>query len=145
MVCLGNICRSPLAHGILQKKISEQNLDWTVDSAGTSSWHNGELPDSRSIEVAKINGIDITTQRSRQILKKDLEDFDLIIAMDSSNYNDILSLTSKEKQKQKVKLLLNYSNPNQNRGVPDPYYHGGFQSVYDMIEEAVDALISSKQ
>lgn len=141
MVCLGNICRSPLAHGILIDKISKHNLDWEVDSAGTSSWHAGELPDARSIEVAQKNGIDITDQRSRQIVAQDLETYDLILAMDSSNYRDIVSLTQDESEKSKVKLLLNYSFPNENRAVPDPYYHGGFQSVFDMIETAIDVLI----
>jgi len=141
MVCLGNICRSPLAHGLLEHKNKERDLNWIVDSAGTSLWHKGEKPDSRSIEVAKNNGIDISDQSSRQIVKRDLDEFDLILAMDSSNYNDILSLASKDHHKDKVKLILNYSQPNQNRGVPDPYYHGGFQSVYDMIEDAIDAMI----
>lgn len=141
MVCLGNICRSPLAHGILQKKINEINLPWTVDSAGTSSFHSGELPDVRSIEVGKKNGIDITNQRSRQIISDDLKVFDLVVAMDSANYRDIRALAENADQESKVKLLLNFAHPNENRGVPDPYHHGGFQSVYDMIEESIDALI----
>ena len=85
MVCLGNICRSPLAEGILKKKAETRNLDWEIESAGTSSFHNGELPDSRSIAVAKAHGINITDQRSRLFLKEDLDEFDLILAMDSSN------------------------------------------------------------
>ena len=143
MVFLGNICRSPLAHGILQREIQRQGLNWEVESAGTSSWHNGELPDSRSIEVAKINGIDITDQRSRLFVAQDLETYDLIIAMDSANYKDIVGLASLEDQKNKVKLLLNYTYPDQNRGVPDPYYHGGFQKVFEMIEAAVLQLVEN--
>ena len=108
MVCLGNICRSPLAEGILLTKIKERNLPWIVDSAGTSGWHQGELPDSRSIAVAKAHNIDLTYQRSRQFTKTDLEQFDLILAMDSSNYSNILKLATTEIQKSKVKLILNY-------------------------------------
>lgn len=140
MVCLGNICRSPLAHGILDEKVRINGLDWVVESSGTSGWHVGELPDPRSIEVAKKNGLDLTYQRSRKFIQQDLEDYDLIIAMDSNNYNDILKLAG-ENQKHKVSLLMNYAYPNENRQVPDPYHHGGFQSVYDMIEIAVSALI----
>ncbi|MFK7980185.1 MAG: low molecular weight protein-tyrosine-phosphatase, partial [Saprospiraceae bacterium] len=126
MVCLGNICRSPLAEGILLTKIKERNLPWEVDSAGTSGWHQGELPDRRSIAVAKAHNIDLTYQRSRQFIKADFEQFDLILAMDSSNYSNILRLATTEMQKSKVKLILNYAYPNENRAVPDPYYEGGF-------------------
>lgn len=141
MVCLGNICRSPLAEGIMRQKIAERNLSWEVDSSGTSGWHTGSLPDSRSIEVAMANGIDISNQRSRQINGKDLESYDLILAMDSSNYSDILRLTDSDAQKKKVKLILNYLYPNENRGVPDPYYEGGFEKVYQMIEKSCENLI----
>jgi len=141
MVCLGNICRSPLAEGIMRHKIKERNLSWEVDSSGTSGWHEGGLPDSRSIEVARANGIDIRNQRSRQIELKDLDAFDLILAMDSSNYNDILRLATSDQQKEKVKLILNYLYPNENRGVPDPYYEGGFEKVYLMIEKSCEKII----
>ena len=104
MVCLGNICRSPLAHGIMEYMIQSNNLDWKVDSAGTSGWHNGELPDRRSIDVAKLHGIDITNQNSRKFIQADFDDFDLIMAMDSSNYTDILKLARNEQDVQKVKL-----------------------------------------
>lgn len=141
MVCLGNICRSPLAEGILKKKIDDHQLDWEVDSAGTSDWHAGELPDSRSISVARRRGIDITDQRSRQIRAEDLQAFDHIIAMDSSNYGNIINLAQEEAHKDKVSLLLNYKYPGENRAVPDPYLEGGFDSVFDMIEEAVEAFV----
>ena len=142
MVCLGNICRSPLAEGIMQMYINKYGLNWEVDSAGTSGFHNGELPDRRSIAVAQQHQIDITHQRSRQIVNKDLEDFDHIIAMDSSNYQDILSLPSGSKHKDKVELLLNFSQPGFNKAVPDPYYEGGFLGVYNMIVDAVEAFIA---
>ena len=141
MVCLGNICRSPLAEGILLAKIKERNLPWIVDSAGTSGWHQGELPDPRSIAVAKAHNIDLTYQRSRQFVKADLEQFDLILAMDSSNYSNILRLATTEKQKSKVKLILNYAYPNENRAVPDPYYEGGFEQVYQMLVAACEKII----
>lgn len=144
MVCLGNICRSPLAHGILEKMAIEKGLNWDVDSCGTSGFHNGELPDTRSIEVAKANGLDITTQRSRQLTKTDTEEFDLIIAMDQSNYNNICR-KAEPINHNKVKMLLNYSYPGENRKVPDPYYEGGFDSVYDMIYEACAKLIAEHQ
>jgi len=141
MVCLGNICRSPLAEGILLTKIKERNLPWRVDSAGTSGWHQGELPDPRSIAVAKAHNIDLTYQRSRQFVKADLERFDLILAMDSSNYSNILRLATTEMQKSKVKLILNYAYPNENRAVPDPYYEGGFEEVYQMLVAACEKII----
>lgn len=142
MVCLGNICRSPLAHGILEDRIRTQNLPWSVESSGTSGWHIGEKPDGRSIDVARENGIDLGAQRSLKFEKSHLDEYDLIIAMDSNNFSDITKLAISDKQKSKVKLLLNYSHPNENRQVPDPYYAGGFQSVYDMISQAIDDLIT---
>lgn len=145
MVCLGNICRSPLAEGILQSKIDHLKLNWEVDSCGTSGYHNGELPDKRSIEVAKNHNIDITNQRSRKLLQADLDNFDLIIAMDSSNYADILRLSTSDEQSSKVKLLLNFLYKGENRAVPDPYYEGGFESVFHMIDLACDQIIQKYQ
>lgn len=141
MVCLGNICRSPLAEGILKAKIAEHSLDWEVASAGTGGWHVGELPDSRSIEEARINGIDITDQRSQKLTKEDLDNYDLILAMDSSNYRDIERLTSTEVQRGKLKMIMNYAQPDRNINVPDPYYNDGFPKVYKMLDEACDAII----
>lgn len=141
MVCLGNICRSPLAEGILQSKVNDSIM---VDSAGTSGFHQGELPDSRSIAVAKKYGIDITNQRSRKFTASDFKEFDLIYAMDVSNYQDILSLASTEEDKGRVKMILNESYPNENRNVPDPYYGGdmGFENVYAMLDEACEIIAS---
>ncbi len=145
MVCLGNICRSPLAHGIMSNRIAELGLDWEVDSAGTSAWHAGEQPDRRSAQVAMENGIDISSQRARQFVKNDFAKFDHILAMDASNYNNILQLAPSDADREKVSMLLNYTYPGQNRQVPDPYYEGGFSSVYSMIYQAVDDFINSIQ
>ena len=144
MVCLGNICRSPLAEGILKHKVNEQGLDWIVDSAGTGSWHVGELPDSRSIATAQAHHIDINDQRARQFSRQDLEDFDLILAMDSSNYQNIVRHAN-EGQKSKVHMILNFLHPGMNQSVPDPYYGGddGFEKVYQMLDQACDKVIET--
>ena len=141
MVCLGNICRSPLAEGILKHKVGMRNI--MVDSAGTSSYHAGELPDKRSIRVAQKHDIDITDQRSRPFDISDFEIFDQIFVMDSSNYQNVLKLTNDEAHMNKVKLIMNMVNPEQNQAVPDPYYdaENGFQMVYDMLDEACDEII----
>ena len=140
-VCLGNICRSPLAEGILAAKVNEANLDWHVDSAGTSGWHDGEKADRRSIAVAKERGIDIEYQRSRKFIVEDFDRFDLILVMDSSNYQNVTNLARNESDREKVKILLNYTYPGQNRAVPDPYYEGGFGHVYDLIDAACTKII----
>jgi len=143
MVCLGNICRSPLAEGVLKAKAIAAGLDWEVDSAGTSSYHSGELPDSRSIDVANLHGLDITNQRSRQIKRQDLNDFDVIYVMDSSNYNDVIDLCNTPEQEAKVKIIMNEVMPEMNVAVPDPYYgDNGFENVYQMLDEACDAVIA---
>ena len=141
MVCLGNICRSPLAEGILKQKTSHLNV--FVDSAGTSNYHVGDPPDERSVQIAKKYGIDITSQRGRQFQVSDFDEFDLIFAMDKSNYYDILSLARNESDKNKVELILNLLNPDKNIDVPDPYYGGGdgFQNVYKMLDKACDILV----
>ena len=143
MVCLGNICRSPLAQGILESKLNGHHTNWHVDSAGTGSWHIGEKPDPRSIDIALKHGIDISQQRARQIIGEDLDTFDLILAMDTSNYQNVIKMARNSDQREKVKLILNYTYPGQNRAVPDPYFDGGFQKVYDLLNEAMDQLISS--
>ena len=142
MVCLGNICRSPIAEGILQSKLTSELFK--VDSAGTAGYHIGELPDVRSIEVAKKYGIDITNQRSRKFTKSDFKEFDLIFAMDESNYNNIISVMDDNSHIQKVKMILNELYPAKNRNVPDPYYGGnqGFENVYKMLDEVCDVIAS---
>ena len=139
MVCLGNICRSPLAEGIMRVKLSK---DFIVDSAGTGGWHSGELPDKRSISTAKNRGLDITSQRARQFKISDFDTFDYIYVMDNSNYKDVMALAPNEEAKSKVKLILNELFPNENVDVPDPYYGGqdGFENVFDMLNEACDVI-----
>lgn len=142
MVCLGNICRSPLAEGILKTKIREKRLNWKVDSAGTGSWHVGELPDSRSVATARKNGINITDQRARQFRAADLDEFDLILTMDRSNYRDVLRFVKTEEQRNKVQLIMDFVFPNKNSEVPDPYWDDeGFDKVFQLLDNACEALI----
>lgn len=140
MVCLGNICRSPLAEGILKSKVF--SFKTMVDSAGTGAYHIGKKPDPRSIAVAKLNGIDITDQRARQFTVEDFDKFDLIYAMDNSNYHNIIALARTEEDKAKVKLILNEIFSGENLDVPDPYHGGdyGFKNVYKMLDEACDII-----
>ncbi len=142
MVCLGNICRSPLAEGIMRHKITKSGLNWHVDSAGTGAWHVGELPDSRSIATAKKHQIDITNQRARQLKPHDLDRFDLVLAMDSQNYRDILRLATTKEQEEKVQLIMNFVTPDRNQAVPDPYWDdNGFELVFGMLEEACEKVV----
>src|SRR5688500_7834485 len=142
MVCLGNICRSPIAEGIMKSKIEKYGLPWTVDSAGTSSWHAGECPDDRAIAIAKKYGVDISCQKARQFSPYDFEKFDRIYAMDASNYRDILRLALTDEEKQKVGMILNESNPGGNKQVPDPYWNdNGFDEVFKMLDEACEAIV----
>lgn len=144
MVCLGNICRSPLAEGIMRAKIQEAGLDWEVDSAGTSGFHVGEPPDKRSIQVAKKHGIDISQQRSRQFRGWDFEQFDIIYVMDSSNYRDVVAMAESPEEKAKVKLIMNEIQPQKNIAVPDPYYgEFGFENVYQMLDQACESIAQS--
>ena len=142
MVCLGNICRSPIAEGILRNKTSQLKLDWIIDSAGTSSWHIGEPPDARAIETAALNGIDIASQRSRQVQQVDLVKYDLILAMDQSNYNNLMQISSNDLERNKIKLILNYVYPGENRPVPDPYYDGSFERTFELLQSAADKIIA---
>ncbi|MEO1517662.1 MAG: low molecular weight protein-tyrosine-phosphatase [Bacteroidota bacterium] len=143
MVCLGNICRSPLAEGILQEKISSRQLDWQVDSAGTGYWHVGESPDPRSVEVAARHQIDISGQRARQFEAADLDRYDLIMAMDSANYRSIMRHASSKEQEDKVHLIMNFWQPGYNENVPDPYYGAGdgFERVFQMLDKACGKVI----
>lgn len=142
MVCLGNICRSPLAEGILQKKVDPAQV--FVDSAGTGSWHVGNKPDSRSIAVAHKYGLDISSQRCRQFTINDFDEFDRIYVMDKSNYRNVIAKARNVVDSAKVKLLMSESETNITE-VPDPYYdsENGFENVYHMIDQACD-LIANK-
>lgn len=140
MVCLGNICRSPLAEGILKSKLFRANV--VIDSAGTGAYHIDQKPDSRSIAVAKINGVDITDQRARKFLVEDFDVFDIIYVMDNANYRDVIEMARNEDDILKVKMILNEVFPNENLDVPDPYLGGdfGFKNVYNMLDEACEII-----
>ncbi|MBW1297720.1 low molecular weight protein-tyrosine-phosphatase [Aquimarina litoralis] len=141
MVCLGNICRSPLAEGILASKLDSETF--LVQSAGTSNYHIGEKPDRRSISTAKKHGIDISNQKAAQFTVNDFDTYDLIYAMDNSNYQNIIKLSRNAQDRKKVKLILTELHPNENLDVPDPYYGGeqGFENVFRMLDEACNQLI----
>lgn len=145
MVCLGNICRSPLAEGILHDKAEKLNLDITIDSAGTSNYHIGQHPDNRTVLNAKQHGIDISKLKGRQFQVEDFDKFDTIFVMDSSNYSDVISLARNENDKSKVELILNRVYPNSNMAVPDPYFGGeqGFETVFILLEKACDVIAHS--
>ena len=140
MVCLGNICRSPLAEGILASKLPKDKF--VVDSAGTGNWHVGKQPDSRSIATAKKNGLDISSQKGKHFTPQHFEEFDYIYVMDGSNYDDVLFLAKTDDHKKKVSRILDELFPGDNVDVPDPYYglQNGFDMVYEMLDEATDLL-----
>ncbi len=144
MVCLGNICRSPIAHGLLKHKAGELGLNWEVDSAGTSDWHEGELPNENSIEVMRRHGIDINYQRSRPVEVEDLQHFDVIYAMDSSNYETLITMARSQAEKDKVLLIMNEVYPGENRKVPDPWSlsFDHYEDVYQMLDQATDKIIA---
>lgn len=139
MVCLGNICRSPLAHGIMENLVKEKGLDWEVDSAGTGDWHIGSPPDKRSIAIAKSYGLDISNQCCRQFQVEDFDRFDRIFVMDHMNERDVLKQARNEQDRAKVKLLLNTEK------VPDPYFEDDqFDAVYQMIEKGCRRIIEEE-
>lgn len=140
MVCLGNICRSPLAHGIMENLIKEKGLDWEVDSAGTGDWHIGSPPDKRSIAVAKHNGVDISNQCCRLFRVADFDAFDRIFVMDNMNLRDVLKQARNEHDREKVELLLATET------VPDPYHDGDdqFHAVYKMVEKGCRKIVEEE-
>ncbi|WP_298756538.1 low molecular weight protein-tyrosine-phosphatase [uncultured Psychroserpens sp.] len=140
MVCLGNICRSPLAHGILQSKLSQDHF--YVDSAGTANYHVGDSPDSRSIAVAKSHGIDISNQRGRQFKVSDFDTFDYIYVMDQSNFDNVAKLARNNKDIAKIKLILEVDSSVNNKRVPDPYYGEilDFEHVFSLLDSACEIL-----
>ena len=147
MVCLGNICRSPLAEGILQEKVNKAGLNWVVDSAGTNHYHTGDPPHPLSQKVALANGIDITQQRARRFTTEDLNQFDKIYALAGDVLKDIQRITGNKFDSSKVDLLLNEQYPGKNLDVPDPYYGGepDFHEVFELLDQVCDQLILKYQ
>ncbi len=144
MVCLGNICRSPLAEGILKKKIQEKGLGWEVDSAGTSRWHLGEAPDPRSIATARNHQIDIQGQRARQLVHSDFKQFDKIIVMDESNYQAALLMAKNDTERNKVHRILDYVQETKEVDVMDPYWNDeAFEEVFSILDQACDQLLEA--
>ena len=147
MVCLGNICRSPLAEGILQHKVNDAGLSWKVESAGTNSYHIGEPPHHLSQKVAQLNGINICDQRARRFKPSDLEEYDLLYAMSKDVIDDMKTMAGNNWQQEKVKLLMDELHPGQQKDVPDPWYgpEPGYHEVYKMIEAACDKILKKAQ
>lgn len=143
MVCLGNICRSPLAEGILRDKVKKADLDWIIDSAGTAHYHMGEPPHHLSQKVAKLNGVDISNLKARPFSKQDMVAFDKIYVMDKANYEAVKEISQELWNEGKVNLLLNELFLAENREVPDPWYGGedGYHQVYELISQACAALL----
>lgn len=144
MVCLGNICRSPLAEGILKSKLSN---NFVVDSAGTANYHVGSSPDKRSVAVARKHGLDISNLKGRQFEVSDFDTFDMIYVMDESNYQNVVKLARNPEDIAKVNMILNEVHENKNFEVPDPYYGGdhGFENVYQMLNEACTIIANKLQ
>ncbi len=145
MVCLGNICRSPMAEGIMRRRAQEAALNMIVDSAGTADYHVGDEPDHRAIRCMRNHGIDISNLRGRQFSTKDFEAFDRIYVMDATNYQNITKLANTEEHKSKVQMILNELNPGRNQPVPDPWYGDmtDFERVYEMLDEAARKITGS--
>ena len=145
MVCLGNICRSPIAEGIFRDKVQKLGLDFLVDSAGTAAYHVGESPDNRMISTAASMGIDISSLRARQFSVSDYDEFDKIYAMDESNYQNMKNLARNARDIEKLDLLLNCKDSFINKSVPDPYYGGedGFYQVFELLDEAIEHIIQN--
>ena len=144
MVCLGNICRSPLAEGILRQKAREAGLDWEIDSAGTNGYHTGEAPHQLSQKVARLRGLDISSQRSRRFSPDDFQRFDKIYAMAGDVIDDIRRLSGKKFDPKKVGLIMNELHPGRDEDVPDPWYgpEPGYHEVYEMLAQAADQIIA---
>lgn len=143
MVCLGNICRSPLAEGILQHKADAAGLDWQVDSTGTNGYHVGEPPHKLSQKVAKLNGIDISKQCAGKFSAEDLEEYDKIYAMAGDVIDEMKWIAGNKYDPSKVDLLMNELHPGKNEDIPDPWYgtEPGYHTTYKMIDEATDAIL----
>lgn len=141
-VCLGNICRSPLADGIMRNLVKEKGLNWKIDSAGTANYHVNEPPDKRAQKISKKYNVDISELRGRQFSITDFDEFDYIFAMDTQNYQDILKLSRNDNDKSKVELFLNRLEPGKNRSVRDPWYDDDlFEPVYLEIEKTCKRIV----
>lgn len=142
-VCLGNICRSPMAHGIFREKVKQAGLHIEIESAGTSSFHNGEPADSRAIATLKSKGIDILDLRSRLFISSDFEDYDYIITMDASNQNNVMKMAEETGSSNFPTMVMDFQFPDEHISVPDPYYGGatGFEDVYKMLDASLDELL----
>ncbi len=146
MVCLGNICRSPMAEGILRSKIENNNSSLFIDSCGTGPWHVGQSPDKRAIAALKQKGIDISDLRGRQFSINDFDDFDEIYVMDQSNYANVVAQAKNKQHVEKVKMILNLTTPGSNQPVPDPYFgaNNGFKNVYLLLDNACNEILKIK-
>ncbi len=144
MLCLGNICRSPLAEGLLQSKADAYGFNWNVESAGIGHWHIGKLPDERSIKVAKANGLDITNQRARRFEVSDFDKYDLIYAMDNKNLHYLKLLSRCEADMAKVHLIMDELYPKSGKCLPDPFHEGkeNFELVYHTLDQATNVMIA---
>jgi len=144
LVCLGNICRSPMAEGVLRAKAMERRLPITTDSAGTSSYHAGEAPDHRAQAAMRRHGIDISDLRARPFTAQDFERFDLLLAMDADNLRDMRKQAPNAALAQKAQLIMDHAPLHPERSVPDPYYGGDldFEHVYGMLDEACENLLN---
>ncbi len=142
-VCIGNICRSPIAHGVMQNLVNKNSLDWEIDSAGTEAYHVGEPPHPDSIRVCKMNGIDISNQRARQFTAKDFAQYDIIYALATDVYKNIERQSKKPEQMEKVKLLLNEISPGTNKSVKDPWYgdYSDYEDVFEEINEVCEMIV----
>jgi protein-tyrosine phosphatase len=143
MVCLGNICRSPLAEGILAEKATQQNLNWTVDSAGTNGLHTGETPHKLSQKVALKNGIDISKQISRKFVAADFDHYDKIYVMAADVLHDVKKIAGNKFDETKIDFFLNELTPNKNDNVPDPWYgeEDGYEVVFELINKTCNVII----
>jgi protein-tyrosine phosphatase len=143
-VCLGNICRSPIAEGIMKDLVKKNNLDWKIDSAGIESYHVGQCPDRRAINLCRKHGLDISTQRARRVSKKDFEEFDHIYALADDILHELKGSYVSPSGKKSLQLLMDELYPGENRSVPDPWYGGDkdFEPVFQMIREACEAIVN---
>lgn len=144
-VCLGNICRSPIAEGVLRHKLLEKKLEGIVASAGTSDWHQGDAPHRSSQKVCRQNGVDISRQKSQAFVREMFTEYDLIFAMDSNNYKDLMQMTNSQEDQTKIKLFSSLIPNFEPQDIPDPYYgdFSGYEHVYKMIDELCEQLIDT--